>query len=76
MKIAFYFSNKKNRRSDSENLTGMARTDYGGLKLVPLGLKRLVLLQSVNKVKLNLSLCSCLAYLTLVKHDAKFNSTL
>ena len=27
---------------------------YGGLKFVPLGFERLVILQSVNKVKLNL----------------------
>ena len=49
---------------------------YGGLKFVPLGFKRLLILQSVNKLKLNLSSCSFLANLTLVKHDDKFKFTL
>ena len=36
---------------------GLIRVDgryYGGQKFVPLGFKKLVILQSVNKVKLNL----------------------
>ena len=49
---------------------------YGGLKFIPLGFERLVILQSVDKVKLNLSSCFSLANLTLVKHDYKFNFTL
>ena len=48
---------------------------YGGLKFVPLGYKRLLILQSVKKVKLNLSSCSFLSNLTLVKNDVKFNFT-
>ena len=49
---------------------------YGGLKFVPLGFKRLVILQSVYKVKLNLSPCFGLANLTLLEHDYKFNFNL
>ena len=49
---------------------------YGGLKFVPLGFKKLLILKSVNKVKLNLSSCSFIANLTLLKHDVKFNFTL
>ena len=49
---------------------------YGGLKFIPLGFKRLVILLSVDKVKLNLSSCFSLANLTLVKHDDNFNFTL
>ena len=50
--------------------------NYRGLKFVPLGLKRLVILQSVHKVKLNLSSSFFLTNLTLVKHDDKFNFTM
>ena len=49
---------------------------YGGLKFVPLGFKKLVILQSIHEVKLNLSSCSYLAKLTLVKHDNQFNFSL
>ena len=49
---------------------------YGGLKFVPLGFKRLVILQSIYKVKLNLSSYFFLANQTLAKHDDKFNFTL
>ena len=49
---------------------------YGGLKFIPLGFERLVILQSVDKVKLNLSSCFSSANLTLVKNDDNFNFTL
>ena len=49
---------------------------YGGLKVVPLGFKRLVILQAVDKVKLNLSSCFSIATLTLVKRDDNFDFTL
>ena len=49
---------------------------HGGLKLVPPRFKRLVIQQSVHKVKLNLQSGFSLANLTLVKHDYKFNFTL
>ena len=42
---------------------------YGGLKLVPLKFKRLVILQSVHKVKLKLSLCFARVRFAKEKHD-------
>ena len=49
---------------------------YGGLKFVPIGFKRLVILQSFHKVKLNLSSCFTRAKFAKSKHDDKFNFTL
>ena len=47
-----------------------------GLKFVPLRFKRLLILQLVHKVKLNLKSRLFLANLTLVKQDCKFIFTL
>ena len=49
---------------------------YGGLKFVPLGFKRLVILQSVDKVKLKLSSCFTRVRFVKKKHDDKSNFTL
>ena len=49
---------------------------YGGLKFVPLGCKRLLILQSVNKVKLNLTSCFTRVRFAKKEHDEKFNFTL
>ena len=49
---------------------------YGGLKFVPLGFKRLAILQSIHKVKLNLSSCFTRVRFAKEKHDYKINFTL
>ena len=49
---------------------------YGGLKFVPLGFKRLVIQQSVNKVKSNLQSCFTRVRFAKWKHDYKLNFTL
>ena len=51
-------------------------TYYGGLKFVPLGYKRLVILQSIHKVKLNLLSCFIRVRFAKQEHDEKFNFTL
>ena len=60
----------KNQPGDSP------RVYYGGLKFVPLGLKRLVILQSVHKVKLYLSSFFTRVRFPKQEHDGKFNFTL
>ena len=49
---------------------------YGGLKFAPLGFKRLVILQSIHKVKLNLSSCFTRVRFAKQEYDDKFNLTL
>ena len=49
---------------------------YGGLKFVPFGFKRSMILQSVHKVKLNLSPCFTRARLAINEHDDKLHFTL
>ena len=60
-----------------QSLTGVyIQRYYGGLKFVPLGFKRLVILQSIHKVKLNLSSCFTRVRFAKQEHDDKFNFTL
>ena len=49
---------------------------YGGLKFVPLEFKRLLILQSVNKVKLKLTSCFTRVRFAIKEHDDKLHFTL
>ena len=76
MKLRLDWEGKPTKIMHLCSVVFLAWTYYRGLKFVPLGFKRLLILQSVNKVKLNLSSCSFIANLTIVKHVVKFNFTL
>ena len=65
---------KKNIKFTCRALShGTILMNYRGLKFVPLGFKRLLILQSVHKVKINLSSLSLLANLTLIKRKYSEN---
>ena len=75
-----FFDEEGRKIIDSQFLRAMSwvsmRKYYGGLKFVPLEFKRLVILQTIHKLKLSLSSCFTRVRFDKQEHDDKFNFTL